>query len=129
MNSVRLGTLKHGHVLEILRGFAQRLEEVAQHREIHFHLLAFEPALEQVGLFIYRRVGDVSHIRHSREDFLALARVQQINRNKFSPLDRRRRPPRDGHNFPSIQLGEVTHARIPDQARSTRDQIFRLAIS
>jgi hypothetical protein len=53
-------------MLEILRDLLQRLQQVPQHREIYFHLLAFEPAFQQIRLLVYRRINDVRYVGHLR---------------------------------------------------------------
>jgi hypothetical protein len=108
-------------VLEIFRDILQRTKKVAQHREIHFHLLAFEPTLHQIRLLINRRIHNMRNVRHLRKDLVAPARIEEVDRDKGRALNRRGCPPRDRNDFPAVEFCEVANRRIADESGRTCD--------
>ena len=119
---VRLAALENRDVTEGRRGRLQRIQQVPEHRQVHFHLGSLPPALHEVVFFMERHVGDMGDAGDLAEHLQTLVPIRQIDGDRAGS-DRHRGPAsRQRNDIPASQRREVPHGCGAGYAGGARDQ-------
>src|SRR5262245_20740260 len=111
-------------MLQVLSDCDQRLEQIPQHGQVSFHLVALTPTLDETGFFVESSVDHMSNIGHPPENLGTARLVREIDRKHGCFLKARRDTPRNSDHFPIRQLGKMLHRRKANQARRPGDEDF-----
>jgi hypothetical protein len=106
-------------MLQCRRDRFERAHQVAQHMIVDRDLLLVAPAVDEIGLFIERRVDQMRGALELACHRGALRRVGEVERDVTRAVEIARLTPRQRHNLRAADCAEVPQGGVADETGGT----------